>query len=83
MVYSKPLLIKPTVHDGQFSISIPEGLREINTISVSDIHGKKVSTQFTYSTGEIFGEMLNVAPGIYFVQLQSSGTIYAGKMVVQ
>lgn len=79
----KSLVIKPTVHSGQFTIDLLDDLREIRNISISDLNGKKVNARFTYSPGEIFSEMLNVAPGIYVVQLQSNGTIYVGKMVVQ
>jgi hypothetical protein len=58
-------------------------MHDIKDISISDMNGKKIAAQYQYESDAIVVDINQAIPGIYMVQIKSSGTIYVGKMVIQ
>jgi hypothetical protein len=81
-IISKPLVIKPSLHDGHFTIALPDELQEIRKMVITDVQGKQIGLHWQRNGNEIIADVI-ASSGIYFVQLLTPGVNYIGRMVIQ
>ena len=81
-IISRPLVIHPTIHEGSFTISIPDEMREIKNLAISDLKGIHFPVTWHREGNEIIAQ-IEAPTGMYIVQVVTPGVHYTGKMVVQ
>ena len=80
---SQPLLIYPSLNQGQFEIVMPTETNGAPEVRVWDLSGTKMDIITQTDTEHIEVDMIKATPGIYVVNVILDRTIYSGKIVVQ
>ncbi len=80
---SQPLLIYPSLNQGQFEIVMPGETNSDPEVRVWDLSGTKMDIITHADKEHIDVDMIKATPGIYIVNLILDRTIYTGKIVVQ
>lgn len=80
---SLPLLIYPTINEGQFDILVPEDLIREPEMTITDLSGRRVNHEFTMEADRIQVTLPGAAAGIYVINLVTGRNAYVGKVVVQ
>ena len=80
---SQPLLIYPSLNQGQFEIVMPGEARGVAEVHIWDLSGTKMDIITQADTEHIDVDMIKATPGIYIVNVILDRTIYTGKIVVQ
>jgi hypothetical protein len=80
---SQPLDIHPSLNQGQFDIILPGDATGTPEVYVWDITGAKIDINTSRVVDRIETNIVNPAPGVYFVNVLLDKTLYTGKIVVQ
>lgn len=80
---SQPLLIYPSLNQGQFEIVMPGETNSDPEVRVWDLSGTRMDIITHADKEHIDVDMIKATPGIYIVNLILDRTIYTGKIVVQ
>jgi len=80
---SLPLLLYPTINDGQFDLLIPEAITEDIEIRITDLSGRPVPFDQALESDHVSVTLQHPVAGVYLVNLISGRNVYAGKMIVQ
>jgi hypothetical protein len=78
-----PLMIYPTLNQGQFEIGLPDQTSEKPEIKVTDMSGRSVEIRTDFNAENLSVEMVHPIPGLYVISLIQGHTLYTGKMFVQ
>ena len=80
---SLPLLLYPTINDGQFDLLIPEAITVDIEIRITDLSGRPVPFDQALESDQVSVTLPYPVAGVYLVNLISGRNVYAGKMIVQ
>lgn len=80
-VSANDLEVAPNPSAGNFSVKLTSTANESVTISVVDVTGKKI-TEFETRTNKATNVSLNVTPGLYLMQVSTSGGMLTRKITI-